>query len=57
MLGYSMIFLVCALLAAVFGFWALVGVAATIAKICFGIFLVAWLYTLITGNRHKRTLA
>lgn len=41
MLRYSLIFLVVAILAAALGFGSLSGLSATIAKVCFVIFLVA----------------
>lgn len=47
MLSWSITFLVVALIAAVLGFGALAGVAATIAKIFFFVFLVLFVIGLI----------
>jgi uncharacterized membrane protein YtjA (UPF0391 family) len=40
MLHYAIVFLIIAILAAVFGFGSLSGTAALIAKICFVVFLI-----------------
>ena len=51
MLYYTWIFLVIALLAALFGFGLIASAAAGIAKILFFIFLALFLISLITGRR------
>ena len=51
MLYYALVFLLVALLAGAFGFFALAGTAAWIAKILFVIFVVVFLVSLITGRR------
>ena len=40
MLTWSILFLVIAIVAAIFGFWAVAGAAAFIAKILFVVFLI-----------------
>jgi len=55
MLHWTLVFLVVALVAALLGFGALAGAAATIAKVLFGVFLVLWLISLVTrrgGTAH-----
>jgi uncharacterized membrane protein YtjA (UPF0391 family) len=51
MLRWSLLFLLVALLAGVFGFWALEGVAMSIAKILFVVFLVLFVIALVAGGR------
>ena len=51
MLHYTIMFLVIALVAGVLGFGVVAGTAALIAKICFFVFLVFFLVSLITGRR------
>lgn len=51
MLWYTWVFLLIAILAAVLGFGGLAASAAVVAKICFGIFLVLFLVSLLTGRR------
>ena len=50
MLYYSLVFLLIAILAGALGFWVIAGVAATIAKICFVIFLILFIVTLFRRN-------
>lgn len=50
MLNYAVIFLIIAILAAVLGFGVVAGAAATIAKICFMVFLILFLFALIGGR-------
>jgi len=50
MLYWTVIFLIVALAAGVLGFGALAGTAASIAKICFIIFLVLFLVSVIRGR-------
>ncbi len=47
MLHYALVFLVVAIIAAVLGFGTLSGLAATIAKVCFFIFLVVALLSFL----------
>lgn len=53
MLNYALWFLVLALIAAVLGFGSLAGMAATIAKVLFVVFLVLFLVGIITGRGRK----
>jgi uncharacterized membrane protein YtjA (UPF0391 family) len=52
MLSNSILFLVIALIAGALGFGVISGVAATIAKICFLIFIILFVVSLITGRRN-----
>ena len=52
MLNYAVIFLIVALLAGVLGFGVVAGTAAMIAKICFVVFLVLFLFSLLGGRRQ-----
>lgn len=49
MLRWAVVFLIVALVAAVFGFTTIAGTAIDIAKILFFVFLVLFLISLITG--------
>lgn len=55
MLTWSILFLVIAIVAAIFGFWAVAGAAAFVAKILFVVFLVLFLISMLAramrGNR------
>jgi len=51
MLGYALTFFLIALIAAALGFGALAGTAAMIAKVCFLIFLVLCVVSLLRGRR------
>ena len=51
MLRWTLIFLIIALVAGVFGFWQLQGTAMQIARILFFIFIVLFLVSLIMGRR------
>ncbi len=51
MLYYTWIFLVIALIAALFGFGLIASAAAGIAKILFFLFLILFLISLISGRR------
>ena len=55
MLSWAVLFLVIALLAAVFGFTGLAGTAAGKAQILFFIFLVIFLISLVMGLARGRT--
>jgi uncharacterized membrane protein YtjA (UPF0391 family) len=52
MLNYAVIFLIIAILAGVLGFGVVAGTAATIAKICFVVFLVLFLFSLLSGRKR-----
>lgn len=49
MLYWAVVFLVIAIVAAIFGFGGIVSVAVGISKILFFIFLVMFILTLLTG--------
>jgi uncharacterized membrane protein YtjA (UPF0391 family) len=51
MLHYTLVFLVIAIIAAVLGFGSLAGASADIARICFFVFLVLALVSLLTGRK------
>ena len=51
MLNYALLFLVIALVAAVFGFGGVYAAAAGIAKVLFFLFLVLFLVSLVMGRR------
>lgn len=51
MLSWALTFLVIALIAGVLGFGVIAGTAATIAKVCFFVFLVLFVVGLIMGRR------
>ncbi len=50
MLRWSLVFLVVALIAALFGFTGIAASAATIAKVLFYIFIGLFLFAVITGT-------
>jgi len=50
MLGYSITFLLIAVVAAILGFGVIAGTAALIAKICFVVFLILFIASLIRGR-------
>ena len=50
MLSYTITFLIIALIAGVLGFGVVAGTAASIAKICFVIFLVLFVVSLFRGK-------
>jgi uncharacterized membrane protein YtjA (UPF0391 family) len=54
MLNYAIIFLIIAILAGVLGFGVVAGTAATVAKFCFVVFLVLFLFSLLGGGRRTR---
>jgi uncharacterized membrane protein YtjA (UPF0391 family) len=54
MLSYSLIFLVVAILAALFGFGGIVSVATGIAKILFFVFLIGFVISLVMGLASGR---
>jgi uncharacterized membrane protein YtjA (UPF0391 family) len=54
MLYWAMVFLVLAIVAAVFGFGGIAAAATTIAKVLFLVFLVVFLASLITGLTRRR---
>ena len=51
MLGWAILFLIVAIVAAVIGFGTVAGIAATIAKILFVLFLILFIISLFTGRR------
>lgn len=55
MLGWSITFLIIALVAALFGFGGIASASAGIAKIIFFIFIVLWLIALVAGAIRGRT--
>lgn len=56
MLGWSLMFLVVALIAAVFGFTTVAGTAYMAAKILFFVFLVLFVLSLVLGTRRPTEL-
>jgi len=57
MLGWAITFLVIALIAAVLGFGAVAGLAATIAKILFVVFLILFVVSLVMGLGRRGKVA
>ncbi len=53
MLGWAIMFLIIALVAALFGFTTIAGGAYLIGKILFVVFLVLFLVSLILGGRGR----
>jgi uncharacterized membrane protein YtjA (UPF0391 family) len=51
MLGYTLFFLIIAILAGALGFGSLAGTAALIAKVCFLVFLILFVASLLRGRR------
>lgn len=51
MLGWAVTFFIIALIAGVLGFSVIAGTSAWIAKICFLVFLVLFVVSLIMGRR------
>ena len=51
MLGYTILFLIIALIAGALGFGALAGTSAMIAKVCFVVFLVFFVFSLVRSRR------
>ena len=51
MLSWALTFIVVALIAGVLGFGVLAGTAMYIAKICFVLFLILFLISVITGRK------
>jgi uncharacterized membrane protein YtjA (UPF0391 family) len=51
MLRWALVFLVIALIAAVFGFWRLEGLAMWIAKVLFVVFLILFVISFVLGRR------
>jgi uncharacterized membrane protein YtjA (UPF0391 family) len=56
MLGWSLTFLVVALIAAVFGFTTIAGTSMMAAKILFFVFLVLFVFSLVLGTRRPTEL-
>ncbi len=55
MLRWALMFLVIALVAALFGFTTVAGESMFAAKILFFVFLVLFVVSLVAGNRSPRT--
>ena len=53
MLHYALIFVIVALLAAVFGFGGIAGTALSIAKVLLFVFIVLLVISLLTGRSPK----
>ena len=53
MLHYTLIFLVVALIAGLLGFGVVAGTAASVAKICFLVFLVLFFVSLIRDSTRR----
>lgn len=51
MLSWALLFAIIALIAAVLGFGVVAGTAALIARICFFVFLVLFVISLLSGRR------
>ncbi|RYD37294.1 MAG: DUF1328 domain-containing protein [Verrucomicrobiaceae bacterium] len=51
MLSWTLTFIVLALIAGVLGFTTIAGAAAGVAKICFFIFLILFIVSLIRGRK------
>jgi uncharacterized membrane protein YtjA (UPF0391 family) len=51
MLSYALLFFIIAILAGVLGFGVIAGTAGLIAKVCFVIFLVLFLLSLLGAHR------
>jgi uncharacterized membrane protein YtjA (UPF0391 family) len=56
MLRWSILFLIIALIAALFGFTNVAGTAIFAAKILFFVFLVLFVFSLLLGGRSSRSL-
>jgi len=53
MLNYAIVFLIIAILAGVLGFGVIAGTAALVAKVCFVVFLVLFLFSLLGGSSRR----
>jgi uncharacterized membrane protein YtjA (UPF0391 family) len=53
MLNYALTFLIIAILAGVLGFGVIAGTAALVAKVCFVVFLVLFLLSLLGGGKRQ----
>lgn len=56
MLYWAVVFLILAIVAAIFGFGAIVATAVTIAKILFWVFVVLFILSLIAGWGRPRAV-
>ncbi len=54
MLGWAVVFLILAIVAAIFGFGGVAAASAGIAKLLFFVFLVLFIISLIFGWRGRR---
>jgi uncharacterized membrane protein YtjA (UPF0391 family) len=57
MLYWTVVFLIIAMVAAVFGFTGIYVAAAEVARILFFIFLVLLILSLVTGGMRRRPMA
>jgi uncharacterized membrane protein YtjA (UPF0391 family) len=57
MLYWTVVFLIVAMVAAVFGFTGIYVAAAEIAKVLFFIFLVLFILSLVAGGLNRRPMA
>lgn len=55
MLRWALIFLIVALVAGLFGFWRLEGLAMWMAKVIFVVFLILFLVSVVMGRRGPPT--
>ena len=53
MLSYAVIFLIIAILAGVLGFGVIAGTAAMVAKVCFVVFLILFIFSLLSGRKRR----
>jgi uncharacterized membrane protein YtjA (UPF0391 family) len=53
MLSYAVVFFIIALIAGILGFGVIAGTAASIAKICFVLFLFLFIVSLLRGGRQS----
>ena len=56
MLRWAIVFLVVALVAALFGFGGVAGVSMDAARILFFVFLILFVVSLVLGNRRSRDI-
>lgn len=53
MLSLAVTFMLVAIVAAIFGFGIISGASALVAKICFGLFLILAILTLLAGRKIR----
>jgi uncharacterized membrane protein YtjA (UPF0391 family) len=54
MLGYTIFFLIIALIAGALGFGVIAGTAAIIARVCFFLFLLLFVFSLLRNSKQTR---